>query len=127
MNTLQMSNLIEQLQQKTQLTPYRLTCSHTDRKIFTFSFTAIHSLVRPNVNTFSSTFKYQSECTQSLHYMNIWQFLHVLELYSISQISFCLIKLHYIISLCHFPVKNLHFNHVFEPHYPTPLNNFTQN
>ena len=125
MNALQMSNLIYDLQQKTQLTPQRFTCSHADRKIFTFSFTAIYSLVRPNVNTFSSTFKVQLECTQSLHYMKIWQFLQALELYSTNQISFCLLTLHSIKR--HFPVNNQHFitywNRIIQYH----LKNFTRN
>ena len=38
-NTSQMSNHLFDLQQKTQLTPQRLKCLHTDRKILTFSVT----------------------------------------------------------------------------------------
>ena len=63
--------------------------------------------------------KVQSEHTQSLHYKNIKQIFHMLELYSTSQIQFCHIGLPFI--MCHFLVNNLHFitysNCIVWPHW----------
>ena len=75
--------------------------------------------------TMKATAKVQSEHTKSLHYMNIRQLFHMLQLYSTSQIPFCQIRLRSI--ACHFLVNNLHLITYSNCIVQTHLKNFSWN